>query len=192
MNRNAGKEIIFFYNLYILFFYPVSIFMIHGWSLERTNFSGRGSGMPIVVLLIFLPEILLSMGCHLNTTLGGRIFTILSSMVTGWILNKLFHHYFMIKTFAPITYYAENIMLVSGIIWTIVIEFNQNLRNHLLLYPKEQRLVPNAEDETENRYWHGIAQCPISHFPPLTRQTFARPQIWNTLQLNLKILWQIR
>lgn len=74
-----------------------------------------------MVLLIFLPE----------------------------IFNKLFHHYFMIRTFAPITYYAENIMLVSGIIWTIIMEFNQNLRDHLLLYPKEQRLVPNAEDETE-------------------------------------------
>lgn len=164
MNRNEGKGIIFFYNLCTLFFYPVSIFMIRVWSLERTDFSGRGSGMPIVALLIFLPE----------------------------IFNKLFHHYFMIRTFSPITYYAENIMFVSGIIWTIIMEFNQNLRDHLLLYPKEQRLVPNAEDETENRYWHGVAQCPISHFPPLTRQTFARPQIWNTLQLNLKILWQIR
>ena len=156
MDKSDGKVIIFLYNLYMLFFYPMAIFMTHIWSLERTNFSGRGSGMPIAVLLIFLPEILLSMGCNLNTTLGGRIFTILSSVVTGWILHKLFHHYFMIKTYAPITYYVENIMLVSGIIWTIVIEFNQNLREHLLLYPKEQRLVPNAEDETENWYWHMI------------------------------------
>lgn len=156
MDKSDGKVIIFLYNLYMLFFYPMATFMTHIWSLERTNFSGRGSGMPIAILLIFLPEILLSMGCNLNTTLGGRIFTILSSVVTGWILHKLFHHYFMIKTYAPITYYVENIMLVSGIIWTIVIEFNQNLREHLLLYPKEQRLVPNAENETKNWYWHMI------------------------------------
>ena len=156
MNRNEGKGIIFLYNLYMLFFYPVTIFMIHVWYLERTNFAGRGSGMPIAVLIIFLPEIIFSMSCNLNNTLGGRIFTILSSVAAGWLLNKLFHHYFMIRTYAPITYYVENIMLVFGIIWTIVIEFNQNLREHLLLYPKEQRLVPNAEDETENSYWHGI------------------------------------
>ena len=111
MGRNDGRVVIFLYNLYMLFFYPLAIFMA---------------------------------------------ITILSSMITGWILHKLFYHYFMIRTYAPITYYVENIMLVFGIIWTIVIEFNQNLREHLLLYPKEKRLVPNAEDETENRYWHGI------------------------------------
>ena len=156
MGRNDGRVVIFLYNLYMLFFYPLAIFMACFWALERSNFSGRGSGMPIAVLLIFLPEVILGMSCNLNTTLGGRIFTILSSVITGWILNKLFYYYFMIRTSAPITYYVENIMLVFGIIWTIVIEFNQNLREHLLLYPKEKRLVPNAEDETENSYWHGI------------------------------------
>ena len=78
------------------------------WALERSNFSGRGSGMPIAVLLIFLPEVILGMSCNLNTTMGGRVFTILSSVVTGWILHKLFYHYFMIRTYAPITYYVEN------------------------------------------------------------------------------------
>lgn len=156
MNRNDSKIIIFLYNLYMLFFYPVAIFMVHVWSWERSNFAGRNSGMPIAVLIIFLPEVILGMSCNLNITFGGRIFTILSSVVTGWMLNKLFWYYFMTRTYAPITYYVENVMLVFGIIWTIVIEFNQNLREHLLLYPKEKMLVPNAEDETENRYWHGI------------------------------------
>lgn len=160
MNQNNSKGIIFLYNLYTLLFYPLAIFMASFWSLESASPAsyGRGGGTPIAVLLIFLPEVIFGLSWDLNNTLGGRIFTILSDMVTGWILYKLFHHSFMVKTYAPITYYIENIMLVFGIIWTIVIEFNQNLREHLLLYPKEKWLVPNAEDETENRYWHGLWQ----------------------------------
>ena len=116
----------------------------------------HGRGMPIAVLIVFLPEVIFGLSWGLNTTFGGRIFTILSSLAAGWMLHKLFHWYFMGETYAPITYYTENIMLVSGIIWTIVIEFNQALRDHLLLYPQDKWLVPNAEDDTENSYWHGL------------------------------------
>lgn len=49
-----------------------------------------------------------------------------------------------------------HILMVLGIIWTIVIEFNENLRDHILLFPQPQWLFPNGEDDTENRYWHGI------------------------------------
>lgn len=160
MNRNDGKVIIFLYNLYTLFFYPLAIFMSSFWALESKSPKayGRGGGMPIAVLLIFLPEVIFGLSWGLNSTFGGRIFTILSSLATGWILHKLFYRSFMIRAYAPITYYTENIMLVSGIIWTIVIEFNQALRDHLLLYPQEKWLVPNAEDEAENRYWHRFWQ----------------------------------
>lgn len=157
MNQNDGKTIIFIYNLYMLFFYPLSIFLASFWSLESKspNSYGRGGGTPIAVLIIFLPEVIFGLKWNLNCTFGGKIFTILSSMVVGWILNRLFYRSFMVRTYAPITYYTENVMLVSGIIWTAIIEFNQNLRNHLLLYPQDEWLVPNAEDETENSYWHG-------------------------------------
>lgn len=156
MNRNTGKVIIFLYNLYMLFFFPLAIFMASFWSLESKSPKsyGRGGGMPIAVLLIFLPEVIFGLSWGLNNTFGGRIFTILSSMVTGWILHKLFHYYFIVRAYAPITYYVENTMLVIGIIWTIVIEFNQALRDHLLLYPKDKWLVPNAEDDTEDSYWN--------------------------------------
>lgn len=158
MGRNDGRVVIFLYNLYTLFFYPLAIFMASFWALEiKFSFPFRhGKGMPIAVLIVFLPEVILGLSWGLNNTFGGRIFTILSSIAAGWILHKLFHWYFMAETYAPITYYTENIMLVSGIIWTIVIEFNQALRDHLLLYPQDKWLVPNAEDDTENGYWHGL------------------------------------
>ena len=156
MNRNDGKNIIFLYNLYTLFFYPLSIFLAGFWSLESQspNTYGRGGGMPIAVLLIFFPEVIFGLKWNLNQTSGGRSFTILCSMVAGWILYKLFYRSYMVRTYAPITYYTEIIMIISGIIWTIVIEFNQTLREHILLFPQDKWLVPNSEDETENSYWH--------------------------------------
>lgn len=158
MSRNDGRVVIFLYNLYTLFFYPLSIFMSCFWALEinRAFPFRHGRGMPIAVLIIFVPEVIFGLKWGLNNTFGGRIFTILCSVAAGWILYKLFHRYFMVDTYAPITYYTENIMLVSGIIWTIIIEFNENLRDHILLYPQNQWLVPNAEDDTENSYWHGF------------------------------------
>lgn len=160
MSRNDGRIVIFLYNLYMLFFCPFAIFMASFWTIEAKSsfpFSYRhGRGTPFAVVIIFLPEIILGLSWGLNKTFGGRIFTILCSMAAGWILHKLFHWYFMVKTNTPITYYIENAMLVSGIIWTIVIEFNQALRDHLLLYPQDKWLTPNAEDDTENSYWHGV------------------------------------
>ncbi len=81
----------------------------------------------------------------------------MSSVVVGWTLNRLFYRSFMVRTYAPITYYTENVMLVAGIIWTAIIEFNQNLRNHLLLYPPDELLAPHSEDEIENSYWYGYS-----------------------------------
>ena len=156
MSRNNGKVIIFLYNLYTLFFFPLAIFMSNFWAWEiKHSFPfRRGRGMPIAVLIIFIPEVILGLECGLNNTMGGRIFTILCSIADGWMLYKLFHWYLMVETHAPITYYTILIMIMSGIIWTVGIEYSPTLRDHLLLYPKEQWLVPNAEDEPENSYWH--------------------------------------
>lgn len=157
MNRNDEKTIIFLYNLYALLFYPLAIFLIGFWSLESQSPNlGRIGAMPLAVLLIFVPEIILGLKWDLNYALGGRIFTILCSMTTGWILHKVFDWCYMSKTYAPITYHTQNIMLVSGIIWTAVIEFNQTLRKHILLFPQNKWLVPNSEDETEDRYWNRV------------------------------------
>lgn len=158
MSRNNGKIIIFLYNLYTLFFFPLAIFMpdLWAWEIENSFPFRRGRGMPIAVLIIFLPEVFLGLECGLNSTMGGRIFTILCSIADGWILYKLFHWYLIVETYAPVTYYMELIMIISGIIWTVVIEYNQALRDHLLLYTKDQWLIPNAEDEPENSYWHWI------------------------------------
>lgn len=155
MNRNDGRVIIFLYNLFTLFFYPLLIFLGGFWSIEAKVHNGHTVGV-VAVLLIFLPEIIFGLKWGLNSTFGGRIFTILCSIGAGLILHLILHQYYMVRVSAPITYYTTHVLLVLGIIWTIVIEFNENLRDHILLFPQEQWLVPNAEDETEKSYWHGF------------------------------------
>lgn len=155
MGRNDGKVIIFLYNLYMLFLCPLLIFLAGLWSVE-SDVHKHGGSMVTAVLIIFIPEVIFGLSWGLNKTFGGRIFTILCSMAAGWIVHKLLYHYFVERAYAPITYYTTNTMLVLGIIWTIVIEFSQALRDHLLLFPQEKWLVPNAEDDTENSYWHKL------------------------------------
>ena len=157
MRRNDGRVIILLYNLYMLFLCPLLIFLAGLWSVE-SNVYKHGGSMVTAVLIIFIPEVIFGLKWDLHKTFGGRIFTILCSIAAGWIVHKLLHHYFVVRAYAPITYYATHILLVLGIIWTIVIEFNENLRDHLLLYPQEKWLVPNAESETENSYWSGCWQ----------------------------------
>ena len=155
MGRNDGRVVIFLYNLYMLFLCPLLVFLAGLWSVEA-NVHKHGGSMVTAVLIVFIPEVIFGLSWGLNKTFGSQIFTILCSMVAGWLVHKLLYHYFVVRAYAPITYYTTNIMMVLGIIWTIVIEFNQALRDHLLLFPREKWLVPNSEDETENSYWSGF------------------------------------
>lgn len=152
MNRN-GNKVIFLYNLFTLLLCPLLICLAGFWPIEANIHSGRGKAMTIAVYIIFFPEVIFGLKWGLNSTFGGRIFTILCSMADGLILHKLLHYYYVTSSNAPITYYITNILMVFGIIWTIVIEFNEDLRDHILLYPQVRWLFPNAEDDTENRYW---------------------------------------
>lgn len=160
MRKRDGSLIIFLYNLYMMLYIPCVIFWWGFWYLETNDletFTGRrGRSMPIIALFTFFPEMLLGMEWNLSSTFGGRIFTVLCTLITELILNRRFHWAFMVKTHAPITYCAENIMLVFGIIWTIAIEFNQNLRDHLLSLPQKRWMMPNSDDATQNSYWHGF------------------------------------
>ena len=153
MNRDNGKTIIYLYNLFVLCFWPMVFFLMEYWVIESNASRRYGGGMGAALIIILAPEVIFGLKMDLNKTFGGRIFTILSSMVVGWILHKLFYHYQMVEAYAPKTYYTTHIMLALGIIWTIVIEFNQTLREHILLFPRDQWLFPHSEDEAEDHYW---------------------------------------
>ena len=158
MNSDTGKIIIYLYNLFTLCLWPMIIFLGGYWSIEANptrRFGGEGKIL-LAVVTIFVPEVIFGLKMDLNKTFGGRIFTILCSMAHGWILHKILYYVFVMTEYAPRTYYTTHILLVLGIIWTIVIEFNQTLREHILLFPRDQWLFPNSEDQTEHRYWRGF------------------------------------
>ena len=153
MDNNKEKVVIFLWNLYVLFFYPLSIFLGSFWSIEIAGQFPfrRGRGMTIAVLIIFVPEVIFG----LKWKLKSRMFTIICSIVDGLILYKLFHHYFMVLTNAPITYCILNIMIVLSLVWIIIIEFNQSLKEHILQYPQNEWLVPHSESG-QDEYWNFV------------------------------------
>ena len=161
MRKKDGSFTIFLYNLYMMIYIPSVIYMWCFWYLETdgleyfTGHIGRhGRNTPILALFRLFPEMVIGMEWGISNTSGGRMFTILCSMVTGFALNRSFHRAFMVKTDAPITYGAGNILLLLGIIWTIVIEYNQNLRDHILAVPQKRSAMPHSDDATHNIYWH--------------------------------------
>ncbi|MCH5256538.1 MAG: hypothetical protein J1D87_04555 [Lachnospiraceae bacterium] len=151
MDDSKGKVIIFLWNLYVLFYYPLAFFSTTLWAFETSEPSpfGRGSGMPIAVMGVFVPEFIFKLIWNLNN----RLFTIICSIVDGLILNRLFHLFFITWTDAPITYWILNIMIVLGLVWGIVIEFNQSLKEHILQYPENKWLYPHSEDEERDEIW---------------------------------------
>ena len=152
MYRNEGKVIIFLFNLSLILLWITAICLIGVWTLEGNVMSKHIRALTISVFIIFLPEVILGLKLDLHDTFGNRIFIILCTFADALILHKLFNHLYVARSTAPIT----NILMVFGIIWTIVIEFNENLRDHILLFSQAQWLIPNGEDDTENRYWHGV------------------------------------
>lgn len=113
MGRNDGRVVIILYNLYMLFLCPLLVFLAGLWSVEA-NVHKHGGSMVTAVLIVFTPEVVFGLKWDLNKTFGGRLFTILCSMVTGWIVHKLLYHYFVVRAYAPITYYTTDILLLLG------------------------------------------------------------------------------
>lgn len=156
MYRNEGKVVIFLFNLSLILLWIIAICLIGVWTLEGNVLSKHIRALTVSVFIIFLPEVILGLKWGLHDTFGNRIFIILCTFADALILHKLFIHLYVARSTAPITNIIMHILMVFEIIWTIVIEFNENLRDHILLFPQPQWLIPNGEDDTENRYWHGV------------------------------------
>lgn len=156
MRRNDGKVAIFLFNLFMLLLFTLVICLVGVWILEGNIQSKHIKALTFSVYIIFVPEVILGLKWGIHETFGNRIFIILCTLGDALILHRLFNHLYVTRSTAPITNIIIHILMVFGIIWTVVIEFNEDLRDHILLFPQPQWLIPNGEDETENRYWHGI------------------------------------
>lgn len=150
MNKNNENWLIILYNLYAVLLVPALIVLAGIWSLEtESDFSyGKTGGLPIGALIIFVPEII----CGLKWKLK-RIFTIVCSIVWFILLCKSAHRFFITITHAPLTYYCIIFIMFTGMLWSIIIELNQDLREHILMFPQEQWLVPCSNNAKRNKIY---------------------------------------
>ena len=156
MNGESGKVIIFLYNLYTLILIP-ALFVLDGfWRLEAEISKGSITHGPILVLLIFLPEVVMSLELKLKLQYRNRVVPSILSIAAAFLLIRLFRYLFLVKTHAPITYNCCMGLMLLGLVWSFFMEWNEDLREHLLKYPKGQWFVPNDEDETKNHIWQGL------------------------------------
>ena len=59
-------------------------------------------------------------------------------------------------TNAPITYYGTVCIVLSGLMWSIVMELKQELKEYLLGFPQEYWLVPCSNSSRYNKVFRFI------------------------------------
>lgn len=152
MNNNDSL-LVKLYNLYTTILIPAVIILAGVWSLETgSNFTySRAGGLPIGALTIFIPEVIFGLKWKMT-----RAFTITCSIILLILLCKAAHYFFMSKTDAPITYYSILFIILTGTVWSLIIEFFQDLREHILIFPQEQWLVPRSTDYYRNKIYGSI------------------------------------
>ncbi len=155
--KKSDKAVILLYNVFALFFLPSLLFWSGFWSVEAGVKHWRyGGGAVMSVIFIFVPEMAIRIKWDLDKTFDTRIFTVLCSIVVGIGIHKLLHYCYVVDAHSPKTYCATNVILAMGFIWTVVMEFHQTLCEYIREFPTQQWLLPNSEDETANRCWHGV------------------------------------
>lgn len=154
MEKNKRNCVIILYNLYSSIFVPSTLLISGIWSFEiEKQFEPEKINLVILAaIVIYLPEKLLGLKMNCN-----KCFTIMCSIVWFYLLLKFEHYFILIKTDSFVTYYCVMILLLTGLIWSIVIEFNQDLRKHILMFPEvEWFVVPCSKNYIEKRIYNAI------------------------------------
>lgn len=155
MEKNKRNWVIILYNLYSSILFPLSLFLMGIWSLEiEKHFEpDKIDAVLLVIIIIYLPEKML--GLKMNCNKG---FTIMCSIVWFWLLLKFEHYFILIRTDSFITYYCVMVLLLIGLIWSVVVEFNQDLRKHILMFPQDEWLLGACtKNYIEKRIYNTIA-----------------------------------
>lgn len=143
MNDGAESIVIILYNLFCTILIPTVVVLTGIWPIEtESDFAyGRMGGLPIGALIVFVPEVVFGLKCRMN-----RIFTIVCSGVWFGFLAKMANYFFTVVTAAPITYYSTIGVMLLGLIWSVIIEWNPELKEHILDFPQDQWLVPCSKN----------------------------------------------
>lgn len=93
---------------------------------------GKAAGLPIAVILAFLPLVLFGL---------------------KW---KMAYYFFYDKTNSPIVYYSSVVVNITALMWSIIVKEYKPLEEHILKYRQDQWLVPCSENYKENKVLRSI------------------------------------
>lgn len=102
-------------------------------------------------LTVFVPEVILGLKWKMK-----RAFTIPCCIAWCIFPLKMAHYFFAVVTNAPITYYGTVCIVLSGLMWSIVMELKQELKEYLLGFPQEYWLVPCSNSSRYNKVFRFI------------------------------------
>lgn len=97
---NRIRNIILIWNIYLTILIPFVVLLSGIWHLESGVRHGKAAGLPIAVILAFLPLVLFGLKWKMDST-----FTIIVSCVWFIFMWKMEYYFFYDKTNSPIVYY---------------------------------------------------------------------------------------
>ena len=129
---NRIRNIILIWNIYLTILIPFVVLLSGIWHLESGVRHGKAAGLPIAVILAFLPLVLFGL---------------------KW---KMEYYFFYDKTNSPIVYYSSVIVNITALLWSIIVKEYKPLEEHILKYRQDQWLVPCSENYKENKVLRSI------------------------------------
>lgn len=153
MNDDNENVLIIAYNLFCTILIPAVIVLTGIWSLEsESDFThGRTGGLPMGALTVFVPEVIFGLKWKMK-----RAFTISCCIAWCIFLLKMAHYFFAVVTNASITYYGKVCIVLFGLMWSIVMELKQELKEYILEFPQEYWLVPCSNSSRYNKVFRFI------------------------------------
>ena len=148
---NRIRNIILIWNIYLTVLIPFVVLLSGIWHLESGVRHGKAAGLPIAVILAFLPLVLFGLKWKMDST-----FTIIVSCVWFIFMWKMEYYFFYDKTNSPIVYYSSVIVNITALLWSIIVKEYKPLEEHILKYRQDQWLVPCSENYKENKVLRSI------------------------------------
>lgn len=134
-----------------LLYIPFVVLLSGIWHLESGVRHGKAAGLPIAVILAFLPLVLFGLKWKMDST-----FTIIASCVWFIFMWKMAYYFFYDKTNSPIVYYSSVVVNITALMWSIIVKEYKPLEEHILKYRQDQWLVPCSENYKENKVLRSI------------------------------------
>lgn len=148
---NRIRNIILIWNIYLTILIPFVVLLSGIWHLESGVRHGKAAGLPIAVILVFLPLVLFGLKWKMDST-----FTIIASCVWFIFMWKMAYYFFYDKTNSPIVYYSSVVVNITALMWSIIVKEYKPLEEHILKYRQDQWLVPCSENYKENKVLRSI------------------------------------